>query len=163
MAIAAFDTYVAAKTLRAAGFDEKQAEAAVTVIRDAVIESSATKADLQTGLAGLRAEMATRADQERLQTNQDELRAEMQAGQDRLRGEMQAGLDRLQAGQDKLRGEMQAGLDKLRDETVTKEDLRTGLEASESRIKAAWRDDMIRMILAIVAVMVAGFGAMLAV
>ena len=68
-----------------AGFDEKQAEAAVTVIRDAVVESSATKADLQTGLG-----------------------------------------------------------------------------ASENRIEAAWRGDMIRMVLTVVAVMVAGFGVLAA-
>ena len=54
MTIAAFDTYAAAKTLRAAGFNESQAEAAVAVIRDAVVESAATKADLQAGLAEAR-------------------------------------------------------------------------------------------------------------
>ena len=54
-----FDTYTAAKHLRDAGFDERQAEAAVTMVRDAVgadREALATKVDL----AELRA--ATRAD-----------------------------------------------------------------------------------------------------
>ena len=54
-----FDTYAAAKHLRDAGFDERQAEAAVSMVRDAVgadREALATKADL----AELRA--ATRAD-----------------------------------------------------------------------------------------------------
>ena len=54
-----FDTYTAAKHLRDAGFDERQAEAAVSMVRDAVgavREALATKADL----AELRA--ATRAD-----------------------------------------------------------------------------------------------------
>ena len=46
MAVATFDTYAAAKTLREAGFDERQAEAAVTMVRDAMTESVATKADL---------------------------------------------------------------------------------------------------------------------
>ena len=54
-----FDTYAAAKHLRDAGFDERQAEAAVSMVRDAVgavREALATKTDL----AELRA--ATRAD-----------------------------------------------------------------------------------------------------
>ena len=44
-----FDTYAAAKRLREAGFDEDQAEAAVTMVRDAVgadRDTLATKADL---------------------------------------------------------------------------------------------------------------------
>ena len=46
MTVATFDTYAAAKALREAGFDEAQAEAAVTMVRDAVTEGVATKADL---------------------------------------------------------------------------------------------------------------------
>ena len=49
MSTAAFDTYTAAKRLRDAGFDEHQAEAAVSMVRDAVgadREQLATKADL---------------------------------------------------------------------------------------------------------------------
>ena len=45
----AFDTYTAAKRLRDAGFDERQAEAAVSMVRDAAgadREQLATKADL---------------------------------------------------------------------------------------------------------------------
>ena len=44
-----FDTYTAAKRLRDAGFDERQAEAAVSMVRDAAgadREQLATKADL---------------------------------------------------------------------------------------------------------------------
>ena len=43
---ATFDTYAAAKLLREAGFDERQAEATVAVVRDAVTERVATKADI---------------------------------------------------------------------------------------------------------------------
>ena len=43
---AAFDTYAAAKLLREAGFDERQAGAAVAVVRDAVTEGAAIKADI---------------------------------------------------------------------------------------------------------------------
>ena len=59
MGATAFDTYAAAKTLREAGFDERQAEAAVTMVRDAVTEGVATKADLDKGLAALKAELKT--------------------------------------------------------------------------------------------------------
>ena len=46
MAIAAFDTYAAAKTLREAGFNDRQAEAAVAVVHDAITGGVATRADL---------------------------------------------------------------------------------------------------------------------
>ncbi len=95
MAIPAFDTYVAAKTLRTAGFDEKQTEAAVTVIREAVAESSAASATKE-------GQDRLQADLDRLQVDLDRLRAEMKEGYDRL----QAGLDKLQADHDKLRADM---------------------------------------------------------
>ena len=56
MNTATFDTYTAAKRLRDAGFDEDQAEAAVSMVRDAVgtdREQLAKKADL----AELRADL----------------------------------------------------------------------------------------------------------
>ena len=49
----AFDTLKAAKALRVAGFDERQAEAVVATIGDAVDESLVTKADLQQALRPL--------------------------------------------------------------------------------------------------------------
>ena len=63
MNAATFDTYAAAKRLRDAGFDERQAEAAVSMVRDAAgadREQLATKADvaeLKGDLAGLDARM----------------------------------------------------------------------------------------------------------
>ena len=78
MSTATFDTYAAAKRLRDAGFDERQAEAAVSMVRDAVgtdREQLATKADLDTAIAALetrlRADLATKAD---LETLRPELR-----------------------------------------------------------------------------------------
>ena len=56
MNTATFDTYTAAKHLRDAGFDERQAEAAVSMVRDAVgadRDELATKADI----ADLKADM----------------------------------------------------------------------------------------------------------
>ena len=49
MNTATFDTYAAAKRLRDAGFDERQAEAAVSMVRDAAgadREQLASKADV---------------------------------------------------------------------------------------------------------------------
>ena len=57
VAAATFDTYAAAKALREAGFNEGQAEAAVAMVRDAFTEGVATKADVRTAVADLRAEM----------------------------------------------------------------------------------------------------------
>ena len=60
MNTAAFDTYTAAKRLRDAGFDERQAEAAVSMVRDAVgadRDALATKADLDAKLAALEMRM----------------------------------------------------------------------------------------------------------
>ena len=78
MNAATFDTYAAAKRLRDAGFDERQAEAAVSMVRDAAgadREQLATKADLaevRADLAGLetrlRADLATKADLETLRS-----------------------------------------------------------------------------------------------
>jgi len=42
----AFDTLKATKLLKESGFDETQAEAVVSTVRDAVAENVATKADL---------------------------------------------------------------------------------------------------------------------
>jgi len=60
MNTAAFDTYTAAKRLRDAGFDERQTEAAVSMVRDAVgadRDALATKADLDAKLAALEMRM----------------------------------------------------------------------------------------------------------
>ena len=91
MNAAAFDTYTAAKRLRDAGFDERQAEAAVSMVRDAAgadREQLATKADLaevRADLAALetrlRADLATKADLA-------ELRAASRADLETLRSEL---------------------------------------------------------------------------
>ena len=62
MNAAAFDTYTAAKRLRDAGFDERQAEAAVSMVRDAAgadREQLATKADLDALESRVDAKLAT--------------------------------------------------------------------------------------------------------
>ena len=76
MSIAAFDTYAAAKKLREAGFDERQAEAAIGMVRDAFTEGVATKAEIarleakvDNGFVGL--ETATKAEIARLEAKVD--------------------------------------------------------------------------------------------
>ena len=71
MSSLAFDTLKAAKALRAAGFDDAQAEAVIDTVGDAVGGNVATKADLQ------------------------ELRSEMKADLQELRSEMKADLQDL--------------------------------------------------------------------
>ncbi len=72
MAPLAFDTLKAAKSLRAAGFDDAQAEAVITTVGDAVGGNVATKADLQELRSETKADLqelqaATKADLQELQ------------------------------------------------------------------------------------------------
>ena len=83
MNAAAFDTYTAAKRLRDAGFDERQAEAAVSMVRDAAgadREQLATKADIEALRAATKADIealraATKADVAELKGDVEALRA----------------------------------------------------------------------------------------
>ena len=81
----AFDTYAAAKRLRDAGFDERQAEAAVSMVRDAAgadREQLATKADL----AELKADFAElKGDVEALRAS---TKADLAALETRLRADL---------------------------------------------------------------------------
>ena len=75
-----FDALAAAGTLREAGFGDRQAEAAVGVMRHAVDADRgalATKADLDAGLAAVRAD--TRADIASVRADLDNLESRMQA------------------------------------------------------------------------------------
>ena len=55
--VLAFDTLAYARRLKEAGVDDAQAEAHAEAVRDAVTEGVATKADLETSIAGLRADL----------------------------------------------------------------------------------------------------------
>ena len=57
MATAPFDTLRIAQALKAAGFDDNQSEAIVSAIRTSFGDNIATKSDLETGLAELRADL----------------------------------------------------------------------------------------------------------
>ena len=52
-----FDTLAYARRLKEAGVDEAQAEAHAEAVRDAITEGVATKADLKTEIAPLKAEL----------------------------------------------------------------------------------------------------------
>ena len=87
----AFDTYAAAKRLRDAGFDERQAEAAVSMVRDAAgadREHLATKADL----AELKAELKGDVEALRAATKADlaELKGDLKADLAELKGDIEA-------------------------------------------------------------------------
>ena len=74
MTVATFDTHAAVTALRKAGFEERQAEAAVALVRDAVTEGVATKADI-----------------DRLETKMEALEAKIEA----LETKIDAGLSAL--------------------------------------------------------------------
>ena len=85
----AFDTYTAAKRLRDAGFNEHQAEAAVTMVRDAVVadqEARATKADVDAAISGLESRLTARMDV--LEARMDTLEARMDTRMDALEARM---------------------------------------------------------------------------
>ena len=77
MSTATFDTYTAAKHLRDAGFDERQAEAAVSMVRDAVGADRGDRADFATK-ADL-AHFATKADLAGLESRVDAKLAALEA------------------------------------------------------------------------------------
>lgn len=52
--------------------------------------------------------------------------------------------------------------DAVTEGAATKADLQAGLAATEGRLKAEWRGDLLRVALALGAIMVVGFGAVLA-
>ena len=75
-----FDALAATKTLREAGFGDRQAEAVAGIVRHAVDADRgalATRADLDAGLAALRAD--TRADIASVRADLDNLESRMQA------------------------------------------------------------------------------------
>ena len=81
MLTTAFDTYAAAKRLRDAGFDERQAEAAVSMVRDAAgadLANLATKADIDALRTATKADItALKGDIAGIDSRIDSLRAEL--------------------------------------------------------------------------------------
>ena len=148
---ASFDTYAAAKRLRDAGFDERQAEAAVSIVRDAAgagRDDLATKADiaaLKGNVDALRT--ATKADIAELQaaTKADiaELQAATKADIAELQAATKANIAELQAATKANIAELQA---------TTKADiaalkgnvdaLRTATKADIAELQAATKADI---------------------
>jgi hypothetical protein len=114
-----FDTLVQARRLREAGFDEKQAEALTTALRDAAplfdVATLATKADFD----ALKADVATKADL-------DVLRADTKVDLAALRADTKADLAALKADV-ASKTEFAAGLAALKADVVTKAEFAAGL------------------------------------
>ena len=77
-----FDTLAAVQKLRAAGLDDRQAEAIVTTVSKAMSETVATKADLELHSAAMKKDLelqgtAIRAEIDLLRANMESLRTEM--------------------------------------------------------------------------------------
>ena len=107
MSAMAFDTYTAAKRLRDAGFNEHQAEAAVTMVRDAVgadREARVTKADLDTATSGL---------ESRLTVRMDTTRADLDAAISGLESRLTARMDAFEARMDATRVDLDAAISGL--------------------------------------------------
>ena len=95
-----FDTLAAAQKLRAAGLDDRQAEAIVTTVSKAMSETVATKADLELHSAAMKKDLelhsaATRAEIELLRANMDSLRTEMKGDMKVLEQSMAALQDKI--------------------------------------------------------------------
>ncbi len=85
-----FDTYEATQTLRASGYEEKQAAATVSMVRDALLENVASKSDLRELETRLKADMSKietrlKADMSKIETR---LEADMREQIHGLRTEM---------------------------------------------------------------------------
>ena len=126
MTAAAFDTYAAAKRLRDAGFDERQAEAAVSMVRDAAgadREQLATKADVEALRTATKADLA-------------ELRAATKADLAELRAATKADLAELRADLAALESRVDAKLAAL--ETRLRADLATKADLETLRSELRW-------------------------
>ena len=77
--VTGFDTLSYARRLKAAGVDEAQAEAHAEAVRDAVAEGVATKADLDTGLAAVKADVVRVEDRMATKADLAEVKAELKA------------------------------------------------------------------------------------
>ena len=114
MSAMAFDTYTAAKRLRDAGFNEHQAEAAVTMVRDAVVvdqEARATKADVDAAISGFESRLTARMDV--LEARMDTLEVRMDTRMDALEARMDNRMDALEARMDALEARMGTRMDAL--------------------------------------------------
>ena len=101
MSAMAFDTYTAAKRLRDAGFNEHQAEAAVTMVRDAVgadREARVTKADLDAATSGLESRLTARMDA--IEARMDATRADFDAAISGFESRLTARMDTIEARMD---------------------------------------------------------------
>ena len=129
MSDTAFDTLGAARKLKAAGLEAKQAEAIVEVMDQSAAQFVTVK-HFDAAIARLDARI------DGLQIHIDAVRTELQASIDSVRTELQANIDT-------LRTEMQASIDTLRTEMQTSIDtLRAELQAGIGTTRAEGRADI---------------------
>ncbi len=96
-----FDTYEAAHALRESGYEEQQAVATVSMVRDALLENVASKSDLrelETRLTADMSKLETRLEangrelESRLKTSLRELETRLEANMSKLESRLEASL-----------------------------------------------------------------------
>ena len=140
MGVAAFDTYTAAKRLRAAGFNENQAEAAVVMVREAVTEGAPNTADLEAGQAELRTDVTD------LKTNVARIEARVERIESDVT-DLKVDVARIGSRVERIEANME--------HMATKEDVATASKETSH--------NLLRVALALGAMLAVGFSAMLAV
>ena len=146
MGVAAFDTYTAAKRLRAAGFDEDQAEAAVVMVREAVTEGATGTTDLEAGMAELRTDVADiKENMVRIEARVERVEADVARVETRVE-RIEARVERIETNVARIEANME--------NVATKEDVAVASKEASR--------DLMRVGLGLAGIMVLGFGAMLA-
>ena len=158
MGVVAFDTYTAAKRLRAAGFDENQAEAAVAMVREEVAEGTGNTENLEAGQAELRTDVAgLKTDVARLEAGQAELRSDV-AGLKTDVANLKTDVADLKSDVTDLKvnvTRIESRVERIEAGMATKEDLAT--------VSKETSHNLLRVALALGGIMAVGFSAMLAV
>ena len=111
MADVAFDTLKMAQGLKDSGMEDKQAEAVVILMHDAINERVATRTDLTTTESALRGDMgALRSDMEKMETA---LRSDMEKMETALRGDMEKMETALRGDMEKMEISLRGDMEKM--------------------------------------------------
>ncbi len=117
MTNASFDTYSATKALCEAGFNEIQAVATVSMVRDAMVENVASKTDISELKFEMKSDMSEFKTE--MKDEMSDLRSEMSAFKAEMKGEMSAFKsevkDEMTAFKTEIKGEMTVFKTELKD------------------------------------------------
>ena len=103
-----FDTLKAMESLRKSGFEEAQARAVVDTFKDAITDSVATKADVESSKTDLETAMAKmKAD---LEAAMAQLRADIEAAMAKLKADVETDMARLEARMQRFMFAMSVGI-----------------------------------------------------